>query len=135
MFKPFSKVVVVALMLIAFVGQAFAYTSMSCEMSADTHQSHMTMDHSSMDHSSMDNSSMSYDEGMDHTSMKTSASNSEDCCGVDCVCPVNACASVIVLNADNGSSEILSLSEAVLSHLSQQPNYISTSLYRPPIFA
>ena len=48
MFKPLSKVLVVVAMLNAFVGQALAYTSMSCEMSADSHQSHMTMEHSSM---------------------------------------------------------------------------------------
>ena len=48
MFKPLSKVLVVVAMLTAFVGQALAYTSMFCEMSADSHQSHMTMEHSSM---------------------------------------------------------------------------------------
>ena len=46
MFKPLSKVLVVVAMLTAFVGQALAYTSMFCEMSADSHQSHMTMEHS-----------------------------------------------------------------------------------------
>ncbi|WP_231619716.1 MULTISPECIES: hypothetical protein [Pseudoalteromonas] len=66
MFKPLSKVLVLAAMLIAFVGQALAYTAMSCEMSENSHQSHMTVDHSSM---------KSY-EGMDHSKMKSSKSNS-----------------------------------------------------------
>ena len=52
MFKPLSKVLVLA--------------AMSCEMSENSHQSHMTVDHSSM---------KSY-EGMDHSKMKSSKSNS-----------------------------------------------------------
>ena len=67
MFKPLSKVLVVVAMLTAFVGQALAYTSMFCEMSADSHQSHMTMEHSSM----------KSHEGMEHGDMKASASSSK----------------------------------------------------------
>ena len=51
-----SKVLVVIVMLVAFLGQALAYSSMSCEMSGDSHESHMNMDHDSMDHSSMNHS-------------------------------------------------------------------------------
>ena len=125
MFKPLSKVLVVAAMLIAFVGQAFAYTAMSCGMSEDSHQSHMTMDHSSM----------KSHEGMDHGDVKVSTPSSEDCCDVDCNCLANACTSVTFLNSINGSSKVPSFTEAVASQRSEQPKSISTSLYRPPIFA
>lgn len=113
-------------MLIAFVGQAFAYTAMSCEMSTGSHESHMNMDHSTMnDH-----------EGMNHSDMsKTDNGQSEDCCDADCVCPENACTSTTVLNSNVNSTDIQSLSEAVVIQQSNQPKSISTSLYRPPIFA
>jgi pyruvate/2-oxoglutarate/acetoin dehydrogenase E1 component len=125
MFKPLSKVLVVVAMLTAFVGQALAYTSMSCEMSADSHQSHMTMEHSSM----------KSHEGMEHGDMKASASSSKDCCDVDCICPANACSSTTVLNSSIDSTDIQIFSESVAALQSKQPHSISTSLYRPPIFA
>ena len=76
MSKAFSKVLVITLMLVAFVGQAFAYSAMSCEMSLGSHESHMNMEHSKMSHH----------EGMEHGDMnKSSNGQSEDCCGV-CVC-------------------------------------------------
>lgn len=125
MFKPLSKVLVVVAMLTAFVGQALAYTSMFCEMSADSHQSHMTMEHSSM----------KSHEGMEHGDMKASASSSKDCCDVDCICPANACSSTTVLNSSIDSTDIQIFSESVAALQSKQPHSISTSLYRPPIFA
>jgi len=108
MFKPLSKVLVVVAMLTAFVGQALAYTSMFCEMSADSHQSHMTMEHSS---------------------------SSKDCCDVDCICPANACTSVTLLNSNNGSPDILGFTEAIVNQGAEHPKSMSTSLFRPPIFA
>jgi len=50
MSKAFSKVLVMTLMLVAFVGQAFAYSAMPCEMSSGSHESHMNMN---MDHGDM----------------------------------------------------------------------------------
>ncbi len=54
MSKAFSKVLVMTLMLVAFVGQAFAYSAMPCEMSSGSHESHMNMDHGDMNMDSMD---------------------------------------------------------------------------------
>ena len=126
MFKPLSKDLVVVAMLIAFVGQALAYTAMSCEMSSGSHESHMNMDHSKMSHH----------EGMNHGDMnKSSNGQSEDCCDVECICPANACSSTTVLNSSVDSTDIQILSESVAAMQSKQPHSISTSLYRPPIFA
>ncbi len=112
-------------MLVAFVGQAFAYSAMSCEMSLGSHESHMNMEHSKMSHH----------EGMEHGDMnKSSNGQSEDCCGV-CVCPTNACSSTTVLNSSIDSTDIQIFSESVAALQSKQPHSISTSLYRPPIFA
>ena len=126
MLKPLSKTIVLILVLIAFVGQVFAYSAMSCEMLAGSHESHMQMDHSKMNHH----------EGMNHDEMNTNINGqTEECCVVDCVCPANACTSTTALNSSVVLSDIQSLSEAVATLQSKQPNSISTSFYRPPIFA
>jgi len=117
MSKAFSKVLVMTLMLVAFVGQAFAYSAMPCEMSSGSHESHMNMN---MDHGDMN---------------KSSNGQSEDCCDVECICPANACSSTTVLNSSVDSTDIQILSESVAAMQSKQPHSISTSLYRPPIFA
>ena len=117
MFKPLSKVLVVVAMLIAFVGQAFVYSAMPCEMSSGSHESHMNMN---MDHGDMN---------------KSSNGQSEDCCDVECICPANACSSTTVLNSSVDSTDIQIFSEFVAALQSKQPHSISTSLYRPPIFA
>ena len=119
MSKAFSKVLVITLMLFAFVGQAFAYSAMSCEMSSGSHESHMNMN-MNMNHGDMN---------------KSSNGQSEDCCDVECICPANACSSTTVLNSSVDSTDIQILSESVAAMQSKQPHSISTSLYRPPIFA
>lgn len=119
MSKAFSKVLVITLMLVAFVGQAFAYSAMSCEMSSGSHESHMNMN-MNMDHGDMN---------------KSSNGQSEDCCDVECICPANACSSTTVLNSSIDSTDIQIFSESVAALQSKQPHSISTSLYRPPIFA
>ena len=117
MSKAFSKVLVITLMLVAFVGQAFAYSAMPCEMSSGSHESHMNMN---MDHGDMN---------------KSSNGQSEDCCDVECICPANACSSTTVLNSSIDSTDIQIFSESVAALQSKKPHSISTSLYRPPIFA
>ncbi len=119
MSKAFSRVLVITLMLVAFVGQAFAYSAMSCEMSSGSHESHMNMN-MNMDHGDMN---------------KSSNGQSEDCCDVECICPANACSSTTVLNSSIDSTDIQIFSESVAALQSKQPHSISTSLYRPPIFA
>ena len=108
-------------MLIAFVGQSVAYASMSCEMLSDSHQSHMSMEFQSMDHHS----------DMAHSEM---AANTDDCCGVDCICPANACSSATALNSSLHSVIAIRHSEPVNIYKSEQPNTIAKSLFRPPIF-
>ncbi|WP_206485120.1 hypothetical protein [Thalassotalea sp. G2M2-11] len=125
MLKSLSKVFVVVAMLVAFIGQALAYTTMSCEMPSDAHQSHMTMEHSSF----------TAHAGMDHSDMQMQSSNSEDCCETDCHCPKSACSTVTFVNANNALSDAIAFNEAVESHTTEQTNSIPASLYRPPIFA
>ncbi len=125
MSKPFSQVLVVSLMLLAFVGQTLAYSAMSCEMSAHVPAAsqHMDMDHANMDHQTMDHSKM------------MQSGNTDDCCQVDCVCPANACSSVIVLDANVNTTGILPANSVLVGYLSFPLTSVSSSLFRPPIFA
>ena len=131
MHKPISKLLVVVAMLIAFVGQALAYSTMACEMTGDMHQDHMSMTSSTMsEHGDMDHSNMDH-ANMNHDNMTTS----EDCCGIDCMCPANACTSLSFLTETSVFSNTLIASETVPLHGSLQLNSLPSSLYRPPIFA
>ena len=135
MTRSISNVLVVAAMLIAFIGQAFAYTSMSCEMSSDSHESHMNMNHDSMDHSIMNHSDMDH-ASMDHSSVEQSGSqNHEECCGSECACPASACMSISIVGSEPKTAYLARLSESVSFQSINQTKSISTSLYRPPIFA
>jgi len=130
MIKSLSKVLVVAAMLIAFVGQSLAYSSMSCEMSNESHQSHTIMDHSDMDHANMDHADMGH-ASMNHDSLDTQ----EDCCDTECICPTSACMSLSIVGSEPSTVFLVRLSEGVTLQPSNQTKSISTSLYRPPIFA
>lgn len=122
MFKAVSRVLVIAIMLIAFVGQAIAFnTSMSCETSVDS-------------------LSPKFSELIKHYDLKPmDTDNTEDCCGieccdVDCICIANACSSFIYFHTEVNSTKSTALSDVVYIQQSEQPKSIATSLYRPPIF-
>lgn len=141
MFKPISKVVVVMTMLVAFVGQALAYSTMACEMAGDMHQAHnmhqstdVSAGHDMMNHS--EHSSELTHEMMDHSSMvHDTMSDMQNCCGIDCMCPANACSSTPFISERNLLTPVGISSEALVSKPVAQPSAIPTSLYRPPIFA
>ncbi len=122
MFKAVSKVLFITVLLVAFVGQAIAFnTSMSCETPVDS-------------------ISPNFSELVQHFDSNPIDTNSpEDCCGIeccdlDCICIANACSSFIYFNSESDSIKTAALSEAVYRQKSEQPNAISTFLYRPPIF-
>lgn len=137
MYKPLSKVLIVMTMLIAFIGQTLAYSAMACEMAGDAHQAHtmMTSGDDMMSHLSMDHSS-SVHANMNHAiTSQDESSSSDDCCGVDCICPANACTSFTLLGAPTTYVGLALLNEAVNLLPIEQPSSLPTSLYRPPIFA
>jgi hypothetical protein len=122
MFKAVSRVLVIAVMLVAFVGQAIAFnTSMLCETSVDSF-------------------SPNFSELVKHYDSKPiDTDNREDCCGieccdVDCTCIANACSSLVYLNTEVDSTKTAALSDVVYMQQFEQPKSISTLLYRPPIF-
>jgi len=125
MFKPLSKVFVTLVILIAFVGQASAYSFMtSFEISAT--------------HSAQTQSSNS----IDSASNLSSSSNSEaeddccevDCCESECICPANACAAFIFVSNLGYSQPMMRFTESIVNSHLNMPNNIVESLYRPPIF-
>jgi hypothetical protein len=122
MCKAVSRALVTVVMLVAFVGQAIAFnTSMSCETSVDSlsHNVSELVKH--------------YDSNLIDTDSPENCCGIE-CCDVDCNCLANACSSFVYLNTDVDSTKIAALSDVVYMQQSEQPKFIATLLYRPPIF-
>lgn len=114
-------------MLMTFVGQTMASTTMLC-----VHES-STADTSKFSHHNNDTSA---DGDSHHHGMLMMESNEKasemDCCQEQCQCPMNGCfsLSVLVNNTFNpslkGEQKITQLSSLALSQ-------VNSSLYRPPI--
>lgn len=92
----------------------------------------MLHDHSEMNvaHDTMDHSHTNHDTMMDHTI--TEPSMSMDCCG-DEICPMNGCASAVLIQADVLASAIQTDHLKVNSYSSHYLSVQTNSLYRPPI--
>jgi hypothetical protein len=122
MFKAVSRVLIIAMMLVAFVGQAMTFnTSMSCENSASFLSPNTSELVKNYDTSKIDTDSQ------------------EDCCGIECCdfgcnCVANACSSFVYFHTEVHSTKTAGLSDVVYIQQSEQPKSITTLLYRPPIF-
>lgn len=122
MFKAVSRVLIIGMMLVAFVGQAIAFnTSMSCESSVDSLSPNF---HELVKH--YDSSTVDTDSPEDCCGI--------ECCGVNCACIANACSSPLYFTTEVDPTKIAALSEVIYMQQSGQPKSISTLLYRPPIF-
>jgi hypothetical protein len=122
MFERISRVLVIFVMLVAFVGQALSFnTSVPCETSVETISNNISELVKHDDFSSID---------IDRT---------QDCCGIDCCdadckCIANACSSFVYFNTEFESTNTSTLNDVVYIQPSEQPKSIYTLLYRPPIF-
>ncbi len=123
MFKASSKLFVAFVMLFSFIGQATAFSpAISCENEAISSQS------------------ITHNAAIKHNDLKKiNSETAADCCGVnccdfDCLCMVNACSSLMLLNAEVGFNRLLVLTESYYLQKLEQPKSILTPLYRPPIF-
>ncbi|MBA6231699.1 MULTISPECIES: hypothetical protein [unclassified Colwellia] len=122
MYKVFSKVLVIALMLVAFTGQAVAFnTAMPCETLVDSLSPNISEPVNYNDSNLLNNNS------------------SKDCCGIeccnmDCTCIANACSSFVYFNTDVDATKTATLTDVAYIPQPKQPIYIGTLLYRPPIF-
>ena len=126
MHKPISRFVVILAMLVAFVGQAWASSAMSCEMMVSLHKTHVSKEHCSMtEHGSME-----------QNMSKTGDSKSDDCCNATgCVCPASGCTSAPMLFTSINIADVITTNAKAVVQYPQQPVSIISSLYRPPIFA
>ncbi len=122
MFKAASRVLVIAVMLIAFIGQAIAFNSaMSCETLESSFSSNLI-------------EQVKYNE-----SVTSATGSSEDCCGIkccdlDCTCVANACSSFMNVSTEVEAIKATTLNEVAGLQRLEQPKIFSTLLYRPPIF-
>lgn len=120
--KPFIKLFIIMTMLVAFVGQAMAFSFMGeYEQAAEHYSSEPSLS------SNLNNP------------LNTEADTHEDdccdvdCCEADCICPANVCAAFVYLDENNHSTELILLSDAVIAGKSRAPNSMAAVLYRPPI--
>jgi hypothetical protein len=122
MLKAISKVLLIAMMLVAFFGQVtLLNTTMSCETSVN----------------SLSPNVIDQIKHNDLSSIETV--NEEDCCDIECCaegcCFANTCSSLVYVNTDVDSVNSLSLTETTYKQLSEQPTSMPALLYRPPIFS
>lgn len=131
-----GKGIILMLMLLTFVGQAYASVIMPYSMSMGMSTS--TMSQNSMSQHTME---MSQDSMQDpdsaHSGMSHTMTNDEqqDCCKSVCNCAMGSCFSVALTMAlpglDITTHPLLKMSVFKMTTLNQYPS----SLYRPPILA
>lgn len=105
-----SKIMVLAMILVLFVSQTFAYDAMSCQMmnSEQSNHSMMMNDHvMPMGSHSMDMSQMNMD-----------SKNKMDCCGEECSCPPGTCANYALSHINLSASQPAPASNAATYHFS-----------------
>jgi hypothetical protein len=124
MFKSLSQLLFMIILLVAFVGQAMAYSLMTSFDSISQLQTSIQLQSSITEHD-------------EHSSAESAAE--DDCCNVECcesecICPENACASMVYLDSDLFVSELAFISESLNLLSTQATLVIARSLYRPPIF-
>lgn len=124
------------LMLLTFVGQAYASVIMPYSMSMDMSTSTMSQNSMSQDTMEMSQDSMQ-DPDSAHSGMSHTMTNDEhqDCCKSVCNCAMGSCFSVALTMAlpelDITTHPLLKMSVFKMTTLNQYPS----SLYRPPILA
>ena len=113
-----SSYLLIAMMLLTFVGQLVASVAMVCDM---PHAS-MQMDHHANMNADSDMSDMDccHEDAMDNS---------------DCACPFNACTAHSLLPLNDLVVKLIKQSEKVTMLGASQLSFHVSSLYRPPITA
>ncbi|MCL1062308.1 CopL family metal-binding regulatory protein [Shewanella benthica] len=131
-----GKGIILMLMLLTFVGQAYASVIMPYSMSMGMSTSTMSQHSMSQDTMEMSQDSMQ-DPDSAHSGMSHTMTNDEqqDCCKSVCNCAMGSCFSVALTMAlpglDITTHPLLKMSVFKMTTLNQYPS----SLYRPPILA
>lgn len=136
MFSALSRVFIVMLLGLAFIGQAMAstmmpYHMMSMEVMSIQEQPH---DMSQMDHS---NHSMMSDFMSEKLMSEESPSDEsmKDCCEQICKCFTSGYSTFITLNKIMDNSLVIESSLKIIAIVSQVQSQTPTSLYKPPILS
>ncbi|MCO7224176.1 hypothetical protein [Pleionea sp. CnH1-48] len=85
----------------------------------------------------MSTQSLMMDHDMDHSSHNDSMHSSpsmDECCNIDCSCPVSSCQTSLIPLPESESKLANSTANMFLSSI-EAPVSVVFSLYRPPIFA
>ncbi len=121
MFKPLLKLLSVATLLIAFIGQTMAFHFMASYG-----------DFSDLQDKPQQQIVVSHSDDVNTTK------DVDDCCDIECcenicICPANACASIVYLDSVLLLSAVVLLNESLLPMVIKDTYFIATSFYRPPI--
>ena len=135
----FNKVtnIIIAIMLLTFVGQSTMSIAMACDMHMSAAVNLQTMEradmiHDEMDHSKMDHSTMRHD--MHHGSMEAE-DNTDSGCESDCVCPASGCTPTTVVTKEQIVITPPFATSSIIQPQIEQTKSNSNFLYRPPILA
>lgn len=123
-----SKILMVLLVCVAFVGQAMATTVMSYHMISMKVMSGQKQSHnmSMMDHSNHNMMSESVDK---------KATSSKDCCAKSCNCFAGGCSNFITIIKTPDNNPMITLSSKIPSYTQVAQSQTPSSLYRPPILS
>ncbi|WP_341206227.1 hypothetical protein [uncultured Psychrosphaera sp.] len=130
MLQAISKTFLIAALLFAFVGQATAVTILTpCNSSTELNANELSTN------TQIETPLVQVGNNLNSNQDDHSDDCCDpDCCDLDCLCAVNGCSSVTYMNVDLVSHNVILTSELVHLHQSQQPHFIHTLVYRPPIF-
>ena len=132
-FARSANIVAVCFSILSMLSQSVYALSAPCPMLHELTQTslhdsgHAAMDHDMMNHQNVDHASIP-----DHSSMGMSSS-SDTCCG-DGTCPMNACASAVLLHQPIMVSAVHADTIKAISIASNYLSVQTNHLYRPPIF-
>jgi hypothetical protein len=130
MLQAISKTLLIAVVLFAFIGQSTGVNIfISLNSSIELNDNDVSIDTSVESPSTqvVSNLNLNQPEHSDDCC-------NPDCCDLDCLCAVNGCSSVTYMNVDLVSHNVILTSELVHIHQSQQPHFVHSLVYRPPIF-
>ena len=128
MFKLITNLITVITLMVALIGQAFAYTSMVCEMDGHQMPSHEQVIKQNSHSMKMDMPGVTKSE-MDEMG------SGMDCCEIECTCPANACMSLVLLSEQDEALMPQIINDKILLSSTTQLVSKPNSLYRPPISA
>lgn len=135
MFKAIARVMFIAVLLVAFIGQSLAFsTAVPCETSNDFN--YLSSNNKSANHN---NTNIDINQASADVTNSKKIDTPENCCDIDCcdlscLCITSVCSSCVFFTTEFNSLNVLVLTEKFYSKSPDQVKIITTLPYRPPIF-